>query len=368
MDFKELGLIFEKIPIELNYGLKINQVLTLADVHSLLHEPGENAIYILPDNTEIDLNSLSVMVSPVYSSVYELYLIERSSSVELAIHKIEAENLMGKKRFKKGGYIFFPAVSDAHSFSAFVELIAHLRSPKGCPWDRKQTHASLRTTLLEETYEVLEAIDEKDMNSLKEELGDLLLQIVLQSQIASEEGVFTIHSVIEDIYKKIVFRHPHIFKDWKVKGVEEVIKNWEILKAQERSEKNRKPINHLLDSIPKSLPALSLAQKYQERAARVGFDWTGIAPVIEKIEEEIGEFKNAPDMTSRERELGDLLFAMVNLIRWYGLDAESVLRQMNERFRKRFNFIEENAAAQGRKITDLSLAEMDEIWEKAKHI
>jgi tetrapyrrole methylase family protein/MazG family protein len=193
-----------------------------------------------------------------------------------------------------------------------------------------------------------------------------LLQIVLHSQLANESGNFNIYDVIRGIHNKIVFRHPHIFSDWDAKDASTVISNWEILKSEERIKKEPSDRHSLLDSIPKNLPALSLAQKYQERAARVGFDWPDISPVIEKVQEEINEFINAPDSPSRENELGDLLFAMVNLIRWYGYDAESLLRQMNQRFIKRFNFIERLVAAQNRKMTDLTLAEMDEIWEQAK--
>jgi tetrapyrrole methylase family protein/MazG family protein len=222
--------------------------------------------------------------------------------------------------------------------------------------------------LLEEAHEVLETIDENDMEGLKEELGDLLLQIVLQAQITSEAGNFNLYEVINGIYKKIVFRHPHVFGNVEVDDVDGVLQNWEKWKAEERVKKNKPEDTSILASVPKSLPSLALAQKYQERAARVGFDWPDIAPVIGKIEEEIAEVKNAADKTALERELGDLLFAMVNLIRWYGIDAESSLRQMNQRFLTRFNFIEDEVNRRGRKITDLSLEELDSIWDQAKKV
>ena len=247
-----------------------------------------------------------------------------------------------------------------------MDLIAHLRAPDGCPWDRKQTLLTLRTNLLEEAHEVLEAIDNQDMEGLKEELGDLLLQIVLQAQITSENGDFNLYDVINEIFKKIIFRHPHVFGNIEVDDVNGVLQNWEKWKAEERVKKNKPENTSILASVPKNLPSLALAQKYQERAARVGFDWPDIAPVIEKIEEEIEEVKNAVDKSSLESELGDLLFALVNLIRWYGFDAESSLRQMNQRFLKRFNFIEEEVSRQGRQMTDLSLAELDSIWDQAK--
>ena len=267
---------------------------------------------------------------------------------------------------QNGGYLYFEPASEMTSLTRFVDLIAHLRAPDGCPWDRKQTLFTLRTNLLEEAHEVLEAIDNNDLEGLKEELGDLLLQIVLQAQIASENGDFNLFEVINGIHKKIVFRHPHVFGEVEVDDVNGVLQNWEKWKAEERVNKNKPENTSILATVPKSLPSLALAQKYQERAARVGFDWPDIAPVIEKIEEEIAEVKNAADKSSLERELGDLLFALVNLIRWHGFDAESLLRQMNQRFLKRFNFIEDEVKRQGRQMTDLSLEELDRIWDQAK--
>jgi len=220
--------------------------------------------------------------------------------------------------------------------------------------------------LLEETYEVLDAIDRGDNDGLREELGDLLLQIMLHAQIASENRQFNIFNVIADIHTKITFRHPHVFKDLVVNGADGVMRNWEILKSQEKENKGESTVKSILASVPNELPALAKAQKYQERAARVGFDWLTIDAVIKKFEEEWEEFKAAQDNSDREKELGDLLFSLVNLIRWCGLDAESVLRQANNRFLKRFNFIEDSVREQGRRMTDLSLAEMDKLWEQAK--
>lgn len=363
MDYSNLSKAVERLQVDWTYGLKIVEGSQLKGVYSLLHTPDENAIYEFEegDLIEVPINDLA---KAMYPPDYEIWTISNSHLVGLQYRKQSIAETSIFNISEDVSYIYFPMCPQTRSMNAFAELIAHLRSAEGCPWDRKQTHATLRTNLLEETYEVLEAIDAENKKLLQEELGDLLLQIVLHAQIASENQHFNIYKVIDGIYQKIVFRHPHVFSNWDVNDSTDVMRNWEILKSQERQKKEIK--KYLLDSVPKSLPALSVAQKYQERAARVGFDWPEIAPVIEKIQEEIEEIKSAETSSSRERELGDLLFAIVNLIRWHGLDAESLLREMNKRFLSRFTYIEKTVAHQGRKMNDLTLAEMDEIWELAK--
>ena len=262
--------------------------------------------------------------------------------------------------------ICFPVTMPNATLNAFAETIARLRAPDGCPWDREQTHSSLRTNLLEETYEALAALDEGDVMHLREELGDVLLQIVLHAQIAFESGEFTLTDVIEGINSKIVSRHPHVFEDLALADAESVIRNWEKIKRKEREEFRSAEEQGMLNSIPRILPALSLAQKYQERAARVGFDWDNLAPVLEKIHEEIREVQGASNQPEIEKELGDLLFAIVNLARWLNVDAESALRGMTLRFKERFEYIESHAKAQGRVLNEMTLKEMDALWEKAK--
>ncbi|HUV16397.1 MAG TPA: nucleoside triphosphate pyrophosphohydrolase [Pelolinea sp.] len=365
MNFTRLIKIIELIEFDNTIGLKLVNGFQLINRHSLIHQPDENALYIFKPE-EIKATGILGFISSYYPKNYEITcIIEELDSKPQLSKKISPEIPMDSIN-QKGGYLFFPALRENSSINSFIELIAHLRSPEGCPWDRKQTHRTLRTNLLEETYEVLESLDQLNSDLLREELGDLLLQIVLHAQIAAEEHEFDLFDVIEGIHKKIVFRHPHVFGDWDVEGVAGVMRNWEILKSEERGLKDQPDKKNLLDSVPKNLPALSLAQKYQERAARVGFDWPEIAPVFDKIEEEIRELREADDGPSKERELGDLLFAIINLVRWYGLDAESVLRQMNQRFLTRFSFIENMVANQGRKMTDLSLVELDDIWDLAK--
>lgn len=261
--------------------------------------------------------------------------------------------------------MYLPALRENTSFEAFQELIAHLRSPEGCPWDREQTHQSLRTNLLEEAYEALEAIDRDDQEEMQEELGDLLLQIVLHAQIATEYGDFKMGDIIESIHTKLVRRHPHVFGEVDLEDADSVIKNWEAIKETERAQ-GKKESKGVLDGIPTALPALSVADKYQRRAARVGFDWPEIQGVFDKLEEELAELRAAEDEAQRTEEFGDLVFALVNLGRWWGIDAESALRETNAKFRQRFAVIEAEAHQAGRLLSDLSLDEMEQIWQKAK--
>ena len=250
----------------------------------------------------------------------------------------------------------------AGSFERFQQTIAHLRAPEGCPWDQKQTHESLRPYLLEETYEVLDALDSGDPDALREELGDLLLQIVLHSQIAVEASEFTMADVISAINTKLIRRHPHVWGDIQVNDENDVKVNWDRLKQQEKNGTRQSR----LDGVSKSLPALSQAYSYQDRAARVKFDWATIEPVIAKVHEELDELLTAEDDDNRAKETGDLLFAVVNLARWFGVAPESALRDANARFYRRFHYIEQQAAAQQRDIESMSLDEMDALWDDAK--
>ncbi len=261
--------------------------------------------------------------------------------------------------------LFVPALPLASGLEALQETVAHLRAPNGCPWDREQTHATLRTTLLEETHEVLEAIDAGDPDAMREEFGDLLLQVVLQSQIAIEDGEFSLAEVIAGLQAKLIRRHPHVFGDVKVSGVGQVLENWEKIKAAERQDR-AKPDHGALGQMPPSLPALAQAVIIQRRAARVGFDWPEVAGVVAKVSEEIGELEAATDPAEQEDELGDLLFAAVNWARWLEVDPESALRQANAKFRRRFAKVEAAAKGQGRAMAEMKLEELEELWQTAK--
>lgn len=246
-------------------------------------------------------------------------------------------------------------------FETLVAIMAQLRAPEGCPWDRKQTHASIRENLLEETYEVLEAIDLDDPARLREELGDLLMQIVFHAGMAAEAGQFNIGDVIRGISEKLVYRHPHIFGSVRVGGAEEVALNWEALKQAEREEGASR-----LAGVPASLPALAYSQSIQRRAARAGFDWPDTSGVIEKVAEEVGEIQSAAGDEERAREFGDLLFTLVNFARRMGIESEAALREANRRFYRRFTRIEELARERGKQLDKLTLAQLDELWEEAK--
>lgn len=251
-------------------------------------------------------------------------------------------------------------------FEELVDVIAMLRSENGCPWDREQTHESLKPTLIEETYETLEAIDAGDPKKLKEELGDLLLNIMLQAQIAAEHETFDIYGVIETLTEKMIRRHPHVFGDVNVEDSDEVLKNWEAIKRQETGYEDRKSV---LDGIPNALPMLLRAQKIQNRAARVGFDWDELKDVVAKVEEELEEVKvsiNADEPEATAMELGDLLFAIVNLCRFMELQAEETLRQANRKFTKRFKWMEAELERRGTNFEAQDLESLDTIWEEAK--
>jgi tetrapyrrole methylase family protein/MazG family protein len=244
-------------------------------------------------------------------------------------------------------------------------ICARLRGPGGCPWDREQDHASLRNNLLEECYEVLEALDQGDLGRLREELGDVLLQVYLHAQLAREEGAFAIADVFAGIAAKLIRRHPHVFGSLEVSGSAEVLRNWEVIKAAERTE-NGKQGASLLDSVPATLPALAQAQAIGRRVSRVGFDWARVEEVWTKVEEELAELREAPTRAERAEELGDVLFALVNLARWLDVEAEDALRATNRKFGRRFAWLEETARQRGVSLEQMGISEMDVLWEEAK--
>lgn len=248
-----------------------------------------------------------------------------------------------------------------NQFDTLVNIIARLRAPDGCPWDREQTHASLREALLEECYEVLEALDEGDTRKLGEELGDLIMQVVFHAQMAAEAGKFDIGDVIRSINTKLVQRHPHVFGSLKVKDADEVLSNWDELKKKERGGDTS-----ILDNVPKQLPALSYSQEIQSRAARLGFDWENIEGIIDKLVEEVREFKQTDSQERRALEFGDLLFTLVNLARWLGIDSESALREANRKFYRRFSYMEEVCRKRGVNFAELSFDEQNALWDEAK--
>jgi tetrapyrrole methylase family protein/MazG family protein len=267
-----------------------------------------------------------------------------------------------------------------NKFDELIRVVRRLRAPKGCPWDRVQTHATLKPYMVEEVYEALEAIDSRDYRKLAEELGDMLLHIVMQAEMGREEGKFTIDDVISSISAKMIRRHPHVFSNKKVKSVEEVWKRWEEIKSKEVKGSSDK-VKGILESVPNALPALYRADKVQRRASRVGFDWNNIAGAWDKVDEEEKEILKlmgrSKYQTSKPRvkpktvnkikeELGDLLFAIVNVSRKLDIDAEEALQNATSKFMRRFKEIELHAKKSGRHISKMTLPEMDTVWNDIK--
>ena len=344
-------------------GLAIIDALELAAGHHPMFHPDMPALLGQLYSRDVAADVKLTLMNQ-YPDEHPVTLIHAAGtpcarSVEMALHKIDQDEDIGAMTA-----LYVPAVPRASSFEGFQETVAHLRAPDGCPWDRQQSHQSLRQHLLEETYEALEALDEDDLGSLKEELGDLLLQVVLQVQIATEAGEFRMADVIGSINEKILRRHPHVFGNLKVEEVREVLHNWEALKAVEREEKGNG--EGLLDGVPRGLPGLAQAAEIQARVARVGFDWPELEGVLAKIKEELTEAQEAIGAEAIEGEVGDLLFAVVNYARWKQVDPEAALRMANRRFRTRFGKLEEKARVLGRPLASLEWKQLDALWEAAK--
>ena len=258
--------------------------------------------------------------------------------------------------------------SAGQKFEQLIALMAKLRAPGGCPWDREQSFDSIKPYLLEETYEVMSAIDARDWPELAEELGDLMLQPVFFAQMASEEGHFRIEDSLDAINQKLIRRHPHIFSDSVADTADDVKKRWAEIKAEEKKEKNEAP-KLLLESIPSALPALVEAQQISSRAAAIGFDWQNAEQVLEKLDEELHELAQARNCATHEEiegEVGDLLFVLVNLARFLKVDPEQALRKTNRKFRCRFGYVEQALAEKGKTLSESSISEMEELWQEAK--
>ncbi len=261
-----------------------------------------------------------------------------------------------------------PTLTPGAKFQRLVDIMARLRSADGCPWDREQNFDTIKPYLLEETYEVLDAIDARDWHNLADELGDLMLQAVFFAQMASEQGSFRIEDSLDAINDKLVRRHPHVFGDGTAQTAGEVIQRWEEIKVDERK-KQGKRIEGLLSSVPRSLPALVEAQQIAKKAADVGFDWSTPEQVIEKLHEELDEFNQARQSESPEQledELGDILFVVVNIARFFQVNAEQALRKTNAKFRRRFGYLEQKLSAAGTSAEEASLDQMEELWQQAK--
>ena len=357
MDFTLVAKTFEVLGIDVPPKLTLLQADALATAHVIPYPPDMPALLTDVDSPELVRHLKNVLLT-AYSGEHVVFIIHAGTKKETPLIEL------GGNDVSESYSVYVPPLGEGTSFEAFAEIVAHLRAPNGCPWDREQNHETLRKHLLEESYEAISAIDAGDFLDMREEFGDLLLQVVLQSQIANEEQQFNINQVIQGIHSKIVRRHPHVFGDLKLEDVDGVLANWERLKEKERGEKKEE--KGLLDGVPLVLPALSQAQEYQDRAARVGFDWPEIEGVLDKVREEIEEIKNAETDFELASEIGDLFFALVNVARWKHVDAESALRGTNMKFKKRFGYVDQGAKRQGRDLSALSLEEMEALWQEAK--
>ncbi|MDF1499989.1 MAG: nucleoside triphosphate pyrophosphohydrolase [Anaerolineales bacterium] len=344
-------------------GLFVCDALDLAEGHHPPFPPDTPAL-IGQLYSRLTASNVKLTLLNQYPAAHPVSLIHRAGTADETIEAIALEDLDRRAEYSAMTSLLVPALDHLSAFERFQETVAHLRAPEGCPWDREQTHQSLRSHIMEEAYETLHAIDDDDMEALCEELGDLLLQIVLQAQIATEAGAFTMAEVIAGIQEKLIRRHPHVFGDWDVEDVDQVLHNWETLKERERFEDGSD--KGLLDGVPVNLPALAQSGEIQDRVVRVGFDWPAIERVLEKVHEELAEVAEAEDEEQVAAEVGDLLFAVVNYARWLGVDAETALRGANQRFRSRFVSIERAARAQGSKLSELSLEQMEDLWQAAK--
>lgn len=253
---------------------------------------------------------------------------------------------------------------ESYGVEDLAEIVALLRAPGGCPWDAEQTHTSIRRNFLEEAYEVAEAIDEGSPTHLQEELGDVLLQVVFHARIEEESGRFDLDAVADGVCKKLIYRHPHVFGDVNITGTGEVLTNWEALK---RTEKGQNSHTDALEAVARSLPALWRAEKVQHKAKKAGFDWPDISGALDKLDEELLEFKDAiAQGTNIQEELGDLLFSAVNAARFAGVDPEEALSDATDKFISRFRHVEAESAKTGRPMEDMDLPELDKLWERAK--
>ena len=311
-------------------------------------------------------SDLKLTLMNQYPDDFAVQLAHAAGSEQAQLESLPLYAIDRSRHINITSALYLPPLHELSSFEALQNIIAHLRSPAGCPWDREQTHKSLRPYLIEEAYEVLEALDADDPQALCKEMGDLLLQIMLHTQIAIDEGEFTMADVLRHLSQKMIHRHPHVWGDAPASGdFGQLSQIWQAAKAAERGD-DEGP-RSILDGIPAGAPSLFVAQRYSARASRVGFDWPDISGVEAKFAEELAEIFAAESNEERAKEIGDLIFVLVNWLRWLGLDdPESLLREINAKFYRRFRHIEERARATGQPISHFSLDELEAWWQEAK--
>lgn len=342
-------------------GLQICDATLLAQRHHPNLDPDVAALIVQVCNRHV-ASEVKMTLLNLYHDEHPVRLVRGASTPEAEVRDLPLYALDRQEDLDHLTSVYIPPLASLGSLASYQDIVARLRAPGGCPWDRQQTHGSLRSHLLEETYEVLAALDADDMEALKEELGDLILQVLLHAQIATENGDFQLADAVGHSIQKLIRRHPHVFGEVSVEGTADVLHNWERIKREEKAGR----FTSLLQGIPPALPALLQAMEMQRRAARVGFDWPEPEPVMKKVVEEIEEWHRAPDAEGRASEFGDLLFSLVNLARWHGVDPESSLREANQRFARRFESLERRAAEDGLGLEEMTLEAMDALWEQAK--
>ncbi len=360
----------------------------LDDIFTALHiDPIEG--FQLLDATDLKLEEIQlrqhILIGQVYDSFmasnvkltfmeklpynYDVYIVTAAGSKEESIRKVPLVELDRETELSNLTSVYIPPVTDDtilyKDFNKLRAIIAELRGPNGCPWDLKQTHESLKKYLIEEAYEVIEAIQEQDIDHLVEELGDVLLQILLHAQIGEDDGYFSMDDVIEGLSAKMVRRHPHVFGDKVAETAEDVVKSWQEIKQEEKGEK----AISILGEVGTSLPTILRAFELQKKAAKVGFDWPDVSGAWEKLKEEIGEFEQEIKDGSNEqavKEFGDILFALVNIARFYDINPDEALFMTNQKFIRRFHYIEKKVEESGKPFTDYQLKELDHFWDEAK--
>ena len=307
-------------------------------------------------------NELKLVLTAVYPDEHPVTLIHQAGDDDQRIEQVPLYAIDRSDAVSHLTSLFVPPLPAPSSLNALAETVAILRSPDGCPWDQEQTPQSLRSGFLEEASEVLAALDANDVDGLREELGDVMYHLVMQTQMASEAEEFRLTEVIAAIDAKLKYRHPHVWGDWQVKDSAEVVENWEMLKAKEKTERSVS----LVDNVPESLPALARSQKLQARVRKVGFDWPSIDGVYDKVQEEIAELRMAITPEHQAEELGDLLFVTVNLAKWLDIDAESALREANLKFSRRFQALEKLAELRQINLSEMNVDSLEALWQEVK--
>lgn len=342
-------------------GLQIFDAIEMAQAHFPPVSP-DTPLLLGQVYSRMLASELKLVLTAVYPDEHPVKLVHAAGTDAQRVEALPLYAIDRSPHINHLTSLFVPPLPDASSFMALAETVAHLRSPEGCPWDQEQTPQSLRAGFLEEVAEVLDALDREDAAGLCEELGDVLYHLLMQVQMAAETDDFKLSDVIAGVEAKLKRRHPHVWGDWQVSGSDHVVRNWELLKKQE---KGGKPAS-LLGNVPLALPALAQAQKIQNKVRQVGFDWPDIAGVYAKLGEELAELQSAATPAEQAAELGDLLFVVVNIAKWLHVDAESALREANLRFTRRFQAVERLAALRDLNLAEMELAALDALWEEAK--